>query len=52
MENGVWTVYALNGLRSLAELLEGCRGADYRHCALRGAICGALYQLATCLELS
>eukprot|EP00434_Breviolum_minutum_P012671 symbB.v1.2.011170.t1/scaffold744.1/size166283/3 len=45
LENGVWTAYALDGLRSLAELLEGCRGEGLGDLALRGAICGALYQL-------
>ncbi|CAK8992200.1 unnamed protein product [Durusdinium trenchii] len=47
LENGVWTVYALDGLRSLAELLEGCRGSSLSEGALRGAIVGALYQLVS-----
>ncbi|CAE6925404.1 unnamed protein product [Symbiodinium sp. CCMP2592] len=47
LENGVWTVYALEGLRSLAELLEGCRGTSAEEVAVRGAICGALYHLVS-----
>eukprot|EP00913_Durusdinium_trenchii_P030522 g28591.t1 len=39
--------YALDGLRSLAELLEGCRGSSLSEGALRGAIVGALYQLVS-----
>ncbi|CAE7950039.1 unnamed protein product [Symbiodinium sp. KB8] len=39
--------YALEGLRSLAELLEGCRGTSAEEVAVRGAICGALYHLVS-----
>eukprot|EP00930_Biecheleria_cincta_P070898 TRINITY_DN58476_c0_g1_i1.p1 TRINITY_DN58476_c0_g1~~TRINITY_DN58476_c0_g1_i1.p1 ORF type:complete len:793 (+),score=168.87 TRINITY_DN58476_c0_g1_i1:61-2439(+) len=45
LENGIWTVYALDGIRGLAELLERCRGTSPEEIAIRVALCWAVYQL-------